>query len=64
MEVESSNIQPAAATPSDPPKRPYNTPVLRVYGVVRELTQGPSGGLATERRGCVNLRLIVRARLT
>jgi hypothetical protein len=47
METKSRNIQPVAATPSDPPKRAYNSPVLRVYGNVRQLTLG-SGGMGAD----------------
>jgi hypothetical protein len=46
MEVESRNIQPTPATPGNAPKRAYNSPVLRVYGAVRQLTQG-GGSAAT-----------------
>lgn len=45
MKVESSNIQPPAATPRDLPKRAYNSPVLCVYGCVRQITQGNVGSL-------------------
>lgn len=43
MEVKSSNIRPAAATPSDLRKRAYHSPVLRVYGCVRQFTLGSAG---------------------
>jgi hypothetical protein len=44
MEAKSQNSQPTAAAPSEPHKRPYNSPVLRVYGAVRQFTQGSLGG--------------------
>lgn len=43
MEVESGNIRPTAATPGDRAKRAYHSPVLRIYGCVRQLTLGSVG---------------------
>lgn len=58
MKIESSNVQPAVTTPSaavktpiDPHRRAYTSPVLRVYGTVRQFTEGATGSLGDGQTG-------------
>ena len=54
MEADSRRVQPAAAMQGGPPKRPYNSPILRVYGCVRQFTLG-SGGMRNDGMGVMTM---------
>ena len=47
MEVKALNEVSHATTAASPQKKPYESPLLQVYGAVHQFTQG-SGGLASD----------------